>query len=364
MAKDLCELSGDSTSFDVPRPTKGIGLPWFCRLPRVKTLLSVLAVVVLCGATYLAVRMHAKYQLLTELGLQEAAVGFHQFGPEWLSEMDESGLTELISPIEDLSISTSKAQVILSRRNLLNRLESLKLRGGDDDAEDSADVEASLALASRLRQLGKVELGNCRVTKQGLASLESLPRLRELIFQDAKLTPGDFSAIGNLPQLTRVSFYGEFTDEYFVSLTHLPELEELVLSGSSTPLSLRSLGHLKKLKILDLSGVGLNGMGVVAINELPSLEWLDVSSSPLGDADLDRLDACQSLIGLNIEQTSVSGPGLTRFLKSHPKLKHLATNGPAITPARIKQLVVDYGITEFARRCGCVMREFPPSSSY
>ena len=75
------------------------------------------------------------------------------------------------------------------------------------------------------------------------------------------------------------------------------------------------------MTMLELMYIHVSGPGIAVLNDLPSLEILRLSSASLTDNDLDRLDACNQLRRLDLDGSPISDAAITRFVKSHPRLK-------------------------------------------
>jgi hypothetical protein len=168
--------------------------------------------------------------------------------------------------------------------------------------------------AADLRFLGPVDarknlsLARARIDDESLRHITGSSRLEWLDLAYTPITDAGIENLGSLPSLQRLTLVNtHITGAVAKKLAPpaLPRLEELDLSGTRiTDETLQDLAQLKQLKILRLSHTAITDAGLEHLIKLSGLEELDV------------------------DQTQVSPPALTRLKSLLPKLKVIVPTLP------------------------------------
>lgn len=328
-----------------PLPTARIRPAGILKLPRVKTLLAFLTFLILGGATFPALKIWQRHQLLQAIHSFGCGPGvdFHPSGPEWLRAITGEEFMEWFDPIRSISISRVEPTELPWRREFFSRLESLDVRG--IGLHRDVELDKVLANFSDLPQLQFLALRDLQITRQGLASLQSAPRLGGLLLVNVNCSAEDFAVVRSVPQLKYLYWRDHITKDHFAHLEALTELEEITLwNRSTTDSELSFLRGRKKLTKLELRSIHASGPGIAVLNDLPSLENLILAHAALTDNDLDRLDGCPQLRKLDLNCNPISDAAITRFAKSHPRLKEVGFDGTNVTPECVQKLAREYGI--------------------
>jgi Leucine-rich repeat (LRR) protein len=101
----------------------------------------------------------------------------------------------------------------------------------------------------------------------------------------------------------------------------------------------RTLGrdHFAKVVWLDLSGTPINDAELVQLQGLPRLEWLDLSRTQVSDAGLVQLQGLTTLTTLDLRNTTISNAGLAH-LQGMNALKWLYLSNTPISDAGLANL--------------------------
>jgi hypothetical protein len=145
--------------------------------------------------------------------------------------------------------------------------------------------DPDLKILTSLRNVESLNLSDCEVTEQGLASISGLSRLRKLYLSrlgqlrysspDVGLSDACLIPVQSLSQLRILTLSGNrITDAGLAMIAHLPNLEELDLDATDvTDAGLVQLQGLKKLMNLSLGGTLATPQGVKSLQSaLPALQ--------------------------------------------------------------------------------------------
>ena len=205
--------------------------------------------------------------------------------------------------------------------------------------DNSAVSDAGMADLEGLPHLQNLVLRGLEVTDAKLEHLEGLTDLQHLVLEDVKVTDAGLEHLKGLTQLRWLFLSGtKVSDAGLENLKGLTHLERLDLS--STRVSDAGLGHLKaltKLAVLELKNTGVTGVGLEQLNGLPQLRSLVLSDTEISDAGLQHLEGLTQLHGLLLECNQVSDVGL-EHLKRLRRLQWLDLRGTKVTDAGVEKL--------------------------
>lgn len=237
-----------------------------------------------------------------------------------------------------------------------------------------------------LKNLERLDMQDCNLpTEKGLAVLQGFPKLRNVrmygpnvtdkvltylrpakdlrvlsLAQCSSITVAGFDEIKEFKNLTELVLYGalQTTDAAVAKLTGLSKLQTLELR--STPISSLALSYLKDLKglkLLDLEETAAVGNeGLEHIQDLVSLEDLNLKSCQIDDNGLAFLKNLTNLKRLNLDHCTIGDEGL-RHLAALKNLEFLHVGDTQVTDEglehlyelkKLNHLVVEHlpGVTE------------------
>jgi WD40 repeat protein/thiol-disulfide isomerase/thioredoxin len=237
------------------------------------------------------------------------------------------------TPLELLQLKFSaKTKVTLGDSDLnrlggLAHLQSLVL--------DQPITDAGLAQLQNLPKLTSLELGPAtKVTDAGLAQLQkNLPSLQSLSLNGSKISDAGLAHLQGLPKLNSLGLgpATKVTDAGLAQLEKLPSLRFLNLSSSKiTGAGLAKLKKLPKLSTLSLNNSSIDDTGLAYLNELPALYWLILDSTKVTDAGLPHLLGVTNLRILSLRNTPITSAGL-KTISQLKTINSLSLSGPEIT---------------------------------
>ncbi len=151
-----------------------------------------------------------------------------------------------------------------------------------------------------------------------------LRSMSEMGFADGrKVTDEDFRFLHGLKALRTLQL-GWINNRWLNELKNLPNLRTLILTNC--------------MDITDKS--------LATIGDLPALETLDLSVTPITDAGLVHLAKSPKLRTLNLAGTTVTDKGL-KYLKRIKTLSSLDLSPGAAPPGVFKPLITDAALTDF-----------------
>jgi Leucine-rich repeat (LRR) protein len=242
-------------------------------------------------------------------------------------------------------------------------LQKLSLRGTDV-------TDISLPYLAKLTALKTLDLSHTMLGDVGIESLPALAELEDLNLGATRITGINLNFLKLLPKLKKLNFNGIqrrngglcwsplLTDLDLETIAMLSDLEELSLGmglglgklgergrGESacrlgggikvTDLGLAKLARLKKLRLLDISGAQITPTGLKVLESLPRLERLNLwNCKNLNDSAAPVLAAIPSLTYLDLSETLV-GDATLESLASLPHLKSLYLTDTQVTPAAV-----------------------------
>jgi hypothetical protein len=127
------------------------------------------------------------------------------------------------------------------------------------------------------------------------------------------------------------------SDADFEHLKQLDQLKRLVCSDAITERGLAQLKELRQLRDLDLMNSVAAAPGIKHIATLTRLEELNLSSTDVGDAELECLKGMTQLRYLGLVGTKITDAGL-RHLEGLTRLRELALNKTAVGDAGVAHL--------------------------
>lgn len=275
----------------------------------------------------------------------------------------------------------------LARIAKLPALERLSLDG-------TSITDEGLKSLQPLTNLQSLSLNGTKTSAAGFQNLAALPNLKRLDLMGTNLTAADFVALGQLPAiemlvLNRVVELNDaaldqicnastlkvlqlnectgITDRGLVVLAKVPGLEEVHLKKVNVTgvgfAAAHAKGGLKHLKSLSVSFAPINLAGARAINNLKTLEYLDIGwVHGLNDAFFAEfveglkhlkylnLEGCKGVLGVGFiklkatansletliaQDSGISDQALSH-LKGHKKLKFIDASNTSVTMTGIQ----------------------------
>lgn len=216
-------------------------------------LMAVSALMALAWKVYVFDPYHAEQRSLAALKKLNPKLQFSTFGPGWLRKLAGERYFSHVS------------QIILDDR----------LAGRPVTDDDLADLKG-------LSRIYSVRLQCKSVSPRGLENLNSLPRLRQLIFHNPLFDDDDLKALR--PVLTRIHSLDigntRVTDNGLQHLSTATQLRSLGVGRTQiTDDGMRHLRKLTKLEYLDLLGDNVTDLGLWEASNLKSLRVLNIDGT-------------------------------------------------------------------------------------
>lgn len=170
------------------------------------------------------------------------------------------------------------------------------------------------------RVIVSVSMTGPKITDDRLASLNGLPDLVALDFQDANVTSAGLQSLANVKSLKQLNLANTQVTE-LSALAALPQLEHLKLDYSRQIQEehLAALSQLSGLRTLSAKGLRLRDGGVAAIAQCTQLEDLNIGGAILGETGLAPLQQVKGLKRLNLEYAQVSRDDLAALRAALPE---------------------------------------------
>jgi Leucine-rich repeat (LRR) protein len=291
---------------------------------------------------------------ITEINADGSAVSKEAFGA-----------IEKLTNLRQLRLNGSRVDNEACQKiAMLSSLEVLALT-------DTPVSDVGVAALSGLQNLKQLELSRCALTENGFAAIGKLPSLKSISIESTNLDDRTFDLVCNARTLTHLLLTrNQITDFGLAELKKLDALEFLELSHNSrvTCAGLATAGKggaMKHMEYLGVYACPLNDQGAKAINNIKSLQRLNVGEigtmTDLGFANLAKgmknlkfvnlskcanldgsglkvLEAARDLEELQIDQCGRIGDNVIRILKTFKNLKRLTLGSTAITPSGIAEL--------------------------
>jgi len=196
-------------------------------------------------------------------------------------------------------------------------------------------TDVGLAKLSGQTKLQKLTLRNTPVTGDGLAFLRNLTELRELAIYTSSVLRLGAAELENLrgsQHLEKLELINcEIENDGLASLSKLSKLRVLRGQGIRvTDAGLRHLAELSQLRVLYLLGTGCTDDGLQHLVRLSNLQELAIPSRHLTDAGLIHLKELTSLRSLDLRFTQVSDEGL-HHLQALKQLSRLDVGHSQVT---------------------------------
>jgi internalin A len=202
-----------------------------------------------------------------------------------------------------------------------------------------AVTDALLTQLAGLRSLKYLSLENLDVDGTGLAALQQLPELTDLEVANCAISDEWLATVARLPVLQRLSIdYSwsppastaptrtQLTDSGLTALHQLKSLKRLSLGTAKfDDVRLRALSGLAQLEGLDLLRTGITDDGLPSMLEgMTGLRWLSVYDAQISGPGLEKLRDCPRLLSLRL-QCPLTDDGLAS-LAEVPQLEYLQVN--------------------------------------
>lgn len=221
-----------------------------------------------------------------------------------------AGLARLapLSNLEYLGFTGTIQDTDLRRLPPLRRLRQLQLFR-------ASITDVALENVGELVSLEDLVLSWTPITDAGLEKLQRLTRLKRLSLSKTNITDAGLKHLGAMQQLEHLDLVGtQVTGTGLGGLEGLDQLHRLWLGGSITDQGLQPLGRITCLKMLIIESKLITDDGLAGLSTLRSLEHLRLSSSAaITDAGLVHLECLPRLRYLDTSNTAVTSAGLERW---------------------------------------------------
>jgi cytoskeletal protein RodZ len=212
------------------------------------------------------------------------------------------------------------------------RLNFLRIRGLQSTPADFAAI-------SRMQNLARIELEDCKFNAEAIESLSRLPRLAWIDFTRAEFTGRPPRIAPPFPVLTSLGFRNSVVPKGVVSwfATSFPQLRRFHTDESTVEEdNWREMRRMTGLHTLE----GYKSFSDEALQYLPtSLAEINLRSSNITGSGFQKLRGeFPNLIYLNLESTQVTDDNLIHILKLAPKLRTLSIPHTKVGSAGFKQI--------------------------
>ena len=225
--------------------------------------------------------------------------------------------------------------------------------GGNNDQISEIDLysyyadqtlvnDDSLKVISLFPTLEKLNLGNARISDQGLMHLKTLVNLKELNLDRTGITDRGLLALAPIQSLNRVSLVDvpigdeglralvesnanleylnlagtKVSDTGLAILTELKNLKTVTLPNDSSDKGLLEIAKITSLESVAASGKRLTAEGIKTLANLKNLGSLELKSTQLTDKAIDALTTFGGLRYLNLSGSQLLTPtGLNKLSK-------------------------------------------------
>ena len=216
-----------------------------------------------------------------------------------------------------------------------------------------------------LKSLTLLELGDARLTDEGVQRLAGLEGLEHLLIWNTGITDASLEVVAKMKALKRLSAgTNQITGKGLTHLRSLTSLETLTLPETQlTDEDLKLLAAFPKLHDLDLSHTLVTNAGLTHLKTLDRLESLRLRGLPISDKGLAQIAELNKeiLLDLELSDTKITDQGLQHLGDFKPRMLMLDANdikGPGLDkldPERLVNLALrhtpidDTGIKHLAR---------------
>ncbi|MHC4397246.1 MAG: leucine-rich repeat domain-containing protein [Planctomycetota bacterium] len=195
-----------------------------------------------------------------------------------------------------------------------------------------------LAVLEKLSSLEELMLGGKRIGDDGLVHLAKLPRLSYLSLWGEGFSDAGLAHLKNVPSLKilHIGHLRQITDKGLAHLSDLSNLERLSMHWNEniTDKGVKYLSKMKSLKHLDIRNSQVTDKGLAQLAEIKLLEYLQLPSVGITDKGLAYIGKLDKLKYLNVGTSSRSSPISDEGLKHLGKLgclEELHIGGQGIT---------------------------------
>ncbi len=203
-------------------------------------------------------------------------------------------------------------------------------------------VHADDALMTQIGRLTHLKrlffLSGTTITGTGLADLEKLTALEELILPDHPFSDDDLAHLAGLTRLKTLDVRGgaQITDRGLSHLSEMRQMDWLQLVNTKIT-TLEPIRGLTQLKGLQLLGAPITDEGLEPLEGFTSLQWLYLGGSQVTDAGIAHFSALSNLEQLDLNGSRVGDAG-TRLLFDLPRIMWLNLNDTRVTDAGLANL--------------------------
>ena len=302
---------------------------------------------------------------LRQLRFSMQTIGFDQIARAGMESLPNNGVSVLKGFMGLLTVDLVCPEFKGANFKYLKdmtRLEILNL------PSNTSATNSDLTYLRRLTALSELDLGDPRITDDGLVSLEGMTRMTRLNLAGTQVTgaglrslrgmPGlkilnvtgtrvhDLSSIGHLTLVTRLDLWHtpiddkglapivgmsglnnvdltgtQITSDSYAYLKRLRKLDNLSLANTRVgDEGSAALGELTALTRLNLDDTQITDITVASLSKLPKLKSLSLAGSGLTDRGLATLIECKTLRQLNVRRTKIGRDGYSAFRKARPRL--------------------------------------------
>lgn len=180
-----------------------------------------------------------------------------------------------------------------------------------------------------------------RITGSCLEPLRGSRSLEELQCYGIPISTAGFENIGAITNLKDLYFNQvDVNDRNLLDLRHLTRLTRLTLDSNRSKITDAGLIHLNgmtRLEWLELTGSKITGRGLDSLREMKQLKRLGLGWTQVDDIGLEVIAGFSKLERLELHQTKVTDAGLV-CLMGLKNLRELSLIGTAVSPQAIDDL--------------------------
>lgn len=304
------------------------------------------------------------------------------------SELTDENLSTWLPfnrPITDLNLSNAAItdQAIETLRPL-KELRSLNL-------SNTKITDRCLPALTSLTDLTELNVAHTGLSEQGLGKLAALKNLQKLSMERTSAGDATLESLSSSPSLSVVNLRDTgITDQGIQALARAPRLAQLEVSGTAfgdaglkylantkvnslhmsdtkvTGAGLQAIASMRSLGSLTLRHLSINDKDLVALQDLPRLDFLDLAYGNITDAGVGYLSKNRNLKDIVLQSTNVTDK-CAAAINAMPQMRSINMSRTKITDAfifgipNLKDLqnisvnsdaVTDAGMAEIAKHKG------------
>lgn len=246
-----------------------------------------------------------------------------------VKDFDLSGYIEVLRLFEQ-SISC------LKKIQFLNTLELIGSRYSSIKKEQWRNLY-------QLSQLKELSIKGTGIRNKDFRNLlAQIPSIESLIFKYENINNTGFSGVQSLPKLKKLMFFkSKMRSRWLKYIENLRNLEDLYLGDGITSHGLQYLQSLPKLIKLALPRTKVDNDGLKHLRNLESLQELNLERSMITDEGLRYLVSNTEISELNLSHLAGIGDKGLKYIKHFPRLSILSLRGTKITDNALRYHIKD-----------------------